>query len=300
MRWRFRSWLARSRRVPNELANRGPDPDHRPEPPGSVRSSGVAGVPDLAGRRIPGGRDLPEGPGRSRLRRTGRSGAVQVSPLRLKAAEWRRSSSSTSTRSWPRYGWPSKRDEAEASPPSRAATHPISSGRSACSSAACMDPALSSTTTTCARRHTKAAFPGGSRALHRALRFLERRTVRAADHVISTNESYRAVVMERHGVQPDHTTVVRTGPDPARLRPGAQTPACGGAAHHLVAYIGVMGPQDGVNIVLEVADLIINQRQRKDISLYADRIRRLLQRTGRDARPPQSRRLRRVHRPGPR
>ena len=61
--------------------------------------------------------------------------------------------------------------------------------------------------------------------------------------------------------------MVRTGPDPDRLRPVAGRPrACGEADAHLVAYIGVMGPQDGVNIVLEVADVIINELQRKDIS----------------------------------
>ena len=34
-------------------------------------------------------------------------------------------------------------------------------------------------------------FPEGSPVLYRGLRFLERRTIRLADHVISTNESYR-------------------------------------------------------------------------------------------------------------
>ena len=72
--------------------------------------------------------------------------------------------------------------------------------------------------------------------------------------------------MERHGVQPDHTTVVRTGPDPGRLRPVGADPRLRRGRDHLVAYIGVMGPQDGVNIVLEVADLIINKQQRKDVT----------------------------------
>jgi glycosyltransferase involved in cell wall biosynthesis len=109
-------------------------------------------------------------------------------------------------------------------------------------------------------------FPEGSRALCRALRFLERCTVRAADHVISTNDSYRAVVMKRHGLEPDRTTVVRTGPDPSRLKPTGADPTLRRGRDHLVAYIGVMGPQDGVNIVLEMADLIVNQWQRQNIN----------------------------------
>jgi glycosyltransferase involved in cell wall biosynthesis len=109
-------------------------------------------------------------------------------------------------------------------------------------------------------------FPHGSRLLYRALRFLERRTVRSADHVISTNGSYRSVVMKRHGVRPECSTVVRTGPDPARLRPGAAQPELRRGRPHLVAYIGVMGPQDGVDIVLRLAEVIVKRLNRRDIS----------------------------------
>jgi glycosyltransferase involved in cell wall biosynthesis len=109
-------------------------------------------------------------------------------------------------------------------------------------------------------------FPNGSQVLYRGLRFLERRTMRAADHVISTNGSYQAVAMERHGLQPDRSTVVRTGPDPARLKPVSADAGLRRGRAHLVAYIGVMGPQDGVDIVLQVADIVANRLQRKDIS----------------------------------
>jgi glycosyltransferase involved in cell wall biosynthesis len=112
----------------------------------------------------------------------------------------------------------------------------------------------------------EARFPNGSRLLHQALRLLERCAVRAADHVISTNGSYRAVVTARDGVQPDRATVVRTGPDPDRLKPTDPDPRLRRGRGHLVAYIGVMGPQDGVNVVLEVADIIVHRLQRQDIS----------------------------------
>ena len=69
--------------------------------------------------------------------------------------------------------------------------------------------------------------------------------------------------MKRHGLSSDRTTVVRTGPDPNRLKPVAPEPALAPGRRHLVAYIGVMGPQDGVNIVLEVADIIVRQLGRR-------------------------------------
>jgi glycosyltransferase involved in cell wall biosynthesis len=109
-------------------------------------------------------------------------------------------------------------------------------------------------------------FPGGSPVLYRGLRFLERRTTRLADHVISTNESYRRLVMNRDGIKPDRVTVVRTGPDPDKLKAAEAVPARRRGRTHLAAYIGVMGPQDGVDIVLKMADVVVHTMQRADIS----------------------------------
>ena len=61
-------------------------------------------------------------------------------------------------------------------------------------------------------------FPDGNKLVYRALRLMERRTMRTADHVISTNDSYRRIVVERDGVAQTGVTVVRTGPDLNRLR----------------------------------------------------------------------------------
>ena len=55
--------------------------------------------------------------------------------------------------------------------------------------------------------------------------------MRAADHVISTNDSYRELAIERDGVSPGGITVVRTGPDPQRLKAVAPDPACAEGEH---------------------------------------------------------------------
>jgi glycosyltransferase involved in cell wall biosynthesis len=93
-------------------------------------------------------------------------------------------------------------------------------------------------------------FPNGSRALLGGLRLLERATYAVADHVISTNESYRATAMERGHVASDDITVVRTGPDPERLRRREPNPDWRRGRPYLSAYLGVMGPQDGVDLAL--------------------------------------------------
>jgi glycosyltransferase involved in cell wall biosynthesis len=109
-------------------------------------------------------------------------------------------------------------------------------------------------------------FPSGPKLPYRGLLALERRTHQAADHVIATNDSYREIAMTRGGKRADDVTVVRSGPDLRRLQPGAADPELRRGRRFLVAYIGVMGPQDGVDIVVRAADIVVNQLGRDDIA----------------------------------
>ena len=101
---------------------------------------------------------------------------------------------------------------------------------------------------------------------YKGLLWLERRTFRTAKHVISTNESYRQIAIERGGKSPDDVTVVRTGPNPERLKRGPAAEELKRGRKYLAAYIGVMGPQDGVDIVLRAADVIVREFGRDDIA----------------------------------
>ncbi|MBO0829814.1 MAG: glycosyltransferase family 4 protein [Streptosporangiales bacterium] len=111
----------------------------------------------------------------------------------------------------------------------------------------------------------RSRFPDGPALPYRGLRALERRTHRTADHVISTNDSYRRIAIERSGKSPDDVTVVRTGPDPDKLKRGNADEPCLRGHRHLAAYIGVMGPQDGVDVVVRAADHVVHTLGRKDI-----------------------------------
>jgi glycosyltransferase involved in cell wall biosynthesis len=109
-------------------------------------------------------------------------------------------------------------------------------------------------------------FPEGPKLPYRGLLALERRTHRTADHVISTNDSYRNIAITRSGKKPDGVTVVRTGPDSDRLQRGPADAAQRRGRRYLAAYIGVMGPQDGVDIVVRAADVVVHQLHREDIA----------------------------------
>jgi glycosyltransferase involved in cell wall biosynthesis len=106
-----------------------------------------------------------------------------------------------------------------------------------------------------------------ARLQHRALLFLEQMTYRVADRVISTNESYRAIALDRGRRRPEDVTVVRSGPDTTQMRPVVPQPDLRGDAQYLLAYLGIMGPQDGVDQLLFVMDDLVHRRGRRDIRL---------------------------------
>jgi glycosyltransferase involved in cell wall biosynthesis len=112
----------------------------------------------------------------------------------------------------------------------------------------------------------RSRFPDVPKLPYRGLLALERRTHRTADHVISTNDSYRGIAIKRSGKAAADVTVVRTGPNPEKLRRGPQDPALRRGRRFLAAYIGVMGPQDGVDIVVRAADIVVHEMGRDDIA----------------------------------
>jgi glycosyltransferase involved in cell wall biosynthesis len=103
------------------------------------------------------------------------------------------------------------------------------------------------------------------RAQFAGLSWLERMTYRSADHVISTNESYRKIAIGRGHRQPSDVTVVRSGPDTSRMRPIHPPADIRDGADNLLVYLGIMGPQDGVEIVLAVMDELVHRRGRTNL-----------------------------------
>jgi glycosyltransferase involved in cell wall biosynthesis len=106
---------------------------------------------------------------------------------------------------------------------------------------------------------------GRKGGFHRLLLWLERMTFRTADVSIATNESFRQVAIERGGMQPERVFLVRSGPDVRRLRITAPDPALKFGHRHLVAYVGVMNSQDGVEYVIRAMHYIVGIRGRDDV-----------------------------------
>ena len=94
---------------------------------------------------------------------------------------------------------------------------------------------------------------------------LERMSFHTADMVISTNESYRSIAIERGGKDPKDVFVVRSGPDLTRIKQVPPNPALKKGRKYLVGYVGVMGKQEGIDLLLQAVQLIVKHLRRTDI-----------------------------------
>ncbi|MFG1947725.1 glycosyltransferase family 4 protein [Nonomuraea sp. NPDC048826] len=107
-------------------------------------------------------------------------------------------------------------------------------------------------------------FGRGRDLLYRAVSWLERRTYRAAHVVIATNESYREVALTRGGKLPGEVFVVRSAPVVERFHQVPAEPALRRGKPHLLCYLGVMGPQDGVDYALRSLARLRDEHGRTD------------------------------------
>ncbi|MBN8490192.1 MAG: glycosyltransferase family 4 protein [Burkholderiales bacterium] len=94
---------------------------------------------------------------------------------------------------------------------------------------------------------------------------VERWTFRTADISIATNESYKRIAIERGRMPPDKVFVVRSGPMLDRLRIVPAVPALRNGRKHLVGYVGVMGKQEGIDLLLQAVAHIVHDLNRTDI-----------------------------------
>jgi glycosyltransferase involved in cell wall biosynthesis len=100
--------------------------------------------------------------------------------------------------------------------------------------------------------------------LWKVMCFLERMTFRFADVSIATNESYRRIALERGGMDPDKVFVVRSGPSLERMK---IVPPAKKQRKYLVGYVGVMGRQEGIDLLLKSIQFLVKRRQDVHFSL---------------------------------
>jgi glycosyltransferase involved in cell wall biosynthesis len=98
----------------------------------------------------------------------------------------------------------------------------------------------------------------------RTLRLLEKLSLKLADIAIATNESYRAIDIQRHAIDPDRVFVVRNGPDLARVRLVGPDAPLMSMRKTILCYVGAMNPQDGIDYLLRALDHLVRHLKRTD------------------------------------
>ena len=94
--------------------------------------------------------------------------------------------------------------------------------------------------------------------------WLEKLTYRVSDAVMATNGSYRDLAITRGGLNPEDVFVVRNGPDLQTFKAVALIPSLKYGKSYLIAYVGTMSIQDGLDILVDVA-LHIKNLGRRDV-----------------------------------
>jgi glycosyltransferase involved in cell wall biosynthesis len=93
----------------------------------------------------------------------------------------------------------------------------------------------------------------------------ERWTFRLASVSIATNESYKRIAIERGGMDPERVFVVRSGPKLDRLKILPPVESLKQGRKYLVGYVGVMGKQEGIDLLLQACKFIVNNKARTDV-----------------------------------
>ena len=108
-------------------------------------------------------------------------------------------------------------------------------------------------------------FPG-KKWINWLPRMAERYSLRSADQVITTSEELRKLAVNEHGVKPEKIQLVRSGLDLSRMPTVQANPDLKRGRPYLALYVGVMGVQDGLDLLLHAAACIVHERGRKDIT----------------------------------
>lgn len=100
---------------------------------------------------------------------------------------------------------------------------------------------------------------GRQGSLYKILLWLEKVTYRFSDVLMVTNESYKELAIRRGARSANDIFVVRNGPKSNTFKAVAPNPAIKKGKRSLVGYVGCMNYQDGLDILVEVAEYIKNQ-----------------------------------------
>jgi len=95
---------------------------------------------------------------------------------------------------------------------------------------------------------------------YRVMVLFERLTFAAANYSIATNESYKEIAIRRGKMKESRIQVIRSGPKLDRLKLLPPDARYFKGRKYLVGYVGVIGEQEGIDLLLESVKHIVSMR----------------------------------------
>lgn len=100
---------------------------------------------------------------------------------------------------------------------------------------------------------------------HKVMLWWERLTFATASVSIATNESFRRIALTRGKMAPEDVFVVRSAPRLENFIPGPGDRARRKGAKTLLGYVGVIGQQEGMDLMVEAIDQVIRRHGHEDL-----------------------------------
>lgn len=107
-------------------------------------------------------------------------------------------------------------------------------------------------------------FGQKARPLYWLTRLFEFCSFQFASACIATNESFKEIAVRRGRKRPDNVFVVRNCPELTSMRPQHSLPDAKQGKRFLVAYVGFMGPQDGLDLLIDSIRYMVHDCNRHD------------------------------------
>jgi glycosyltransferase involved in cell wall biosynthesis len=98
----------------------------------------------------------------------------------------------------------------------------------------------------------------------------ERLTFATANYSIATNESYKEIAIRRGKMPPEKVQIVRSGPKLERLKLTVGNKIYKKGRDFLIGYVGVIGEQEGLDLLLESAKHIVSIRKDVQFAIIGD------------------------------
>ena len=101
--------------------------------------------------------------------------------------------------------------------------------------------------------------------LYKVMLIWERMTFAVADVSMATNESFRKIAITRGKMKPEDVFVIRSAPKVETFLPGPGNRDYRKGAATVMGYVGVIGQQEGMDLLVQAAEHLIRKLDKRDV-----------------------------------